>query len=424
MKSKIKKLEGTERHLEISLPPERVNKVLDETLEDIREKAQIPGYRQGKAPISLIRKSYEKDAIDEVKKRLIPEAYQQALNEHNIAPVSYPEISDIAIDLAGALSFKAKVDLHPEVKPRKYKGLKVTRHKINVKDEEVDEALSRIRNMHAEFIDKDTPMGKGDFGICDVEAFVEGKPISKKHENMWIEADKDSSLLGLGEELCGMGKGARKDVEVTLPENYPDKKYAGKKATFNIEVKEVKEKKLPDLNDDLAKKLEKDNMDQVRDEIRTQLMQKKEYNEKVNMKNQVMEQLLKKHLFNVPKSMVKRQLDVLLEKTQNELAQKGVDKETIESQKETLAGRLQQDAENKVRLYFILSEIAKEENINVEDEEVDSWLKSLADSYNQSLEKVKEYYKEKDLIDGLREQLREEKTLDFLVSEAVVVDKK
>lgn len=423
MKSKVKKLEGTARELAISLTSEQVNKVLSEVLEDIRKTAKIPGFRPGNAPLDIVQKHYEKDAMDEVKRRIIPEAYQRALEEHNVAPVSYPEVSGLIMDPSGGMTFKAKVDVYPEIKLRKYKGLKATREKVSVTDAEVDEAFLRIRNIHAEFTEKDGPVDKGDFGICDIEAFIDGKAITKKHNNMWIEANKDSSLLGLGEELCGMKKGERKDVEVTLPENYPDKKYAGKQAMFNMEIKDVRVKKLPELDDTLAKKLKKENISEVREEFRSELMERKAHNSKVNMKNQIMEQLLKGHFFDVPGAMVERQLDVLVERAQSELAEKGVDKETIESQKDELKKRLKGDAEKKIRLYFILNEIANENKIAVEDEEVDNWLKSLADSYNQPFEEVKKYYKEKDLIDGLKEQLREGKTLDFLLSEASVTEK-
>lgn len=423
MKSKVKKLEGTARELAISLTSEQVNKVLSEVLEDIRKTAKIPGFRPGNAPLDIVQKHYEKDAMDEVKRRIIPEAYQRALEEHNVAPVSYPEVSGLIMDPSGGMTFKAKVDVYPEIKLRKYKGLKATREKVSVTDAEVDEAFLRIRNIHAEFTEKDGPVDKGDFGICDIEAFIDGKAITKKHNNMWIEANKDSSLLGLGEELCGMKKGERKDVEVTLPENYPDKKYAGKQAMFNMEIKDVRVKKLPEIDDTLAKKLKKENISEVREEFRSELMERKAHNSKVNMKNQIMEQLLKGHSFDVPGAMVERQLDVLVERAQSELAEKGVDKETIESQKDELKKRLKGDAEKKIRLYFILNEIANENKIAVEDEEVDNWLKSLADSYNQPFEEVKKYYKEKDLTDGLKEQLREGKTLDFLLSEASVTEK-
>ena len=423
MKSKLKKLEGTLRQFHIEIPKEKVDQVFNEVLAGIQRTAVIPGFRQGKAPIDIVRKSHQETAMDEVKQRLIPEGYQSALMEHKVRPVSYPEVTDVNMGLAGSLTFMAKVDAHPEINLRKYKALKVTSEKVSVKDEEVESALDRIKNMNAEFTDIDSPLKKGDYGICDVQTFMDGEEISKKRENMWIEVDKEASMLGLGEKLEGLKKGEAKDIEAELPKEYPDEKYAGKKATFRIEIKEAKEKKLPELNDELAKKVGKGTVEEMRQEISKQLAERKEANVKTAMKNQIMEQLLAEHSFDLPGTMVERQLKVLMEKAENELTSKGVDKETIESHKETLKEKLQKEAEAKVKLYFILDAIANIEEIAADDSEVDEWLKSLATSYNQPFDKVKEYYQQHDLIGGLKEQLREEKTLDFLLSEANVKGK-
>jgi len=422
VKSNVKKLEGTSRQIDIELPRETVDKVFDEVLQDIRKKSQIPGFRPGKAPLEMVQKMHQQDAMDEVARRLVPMAYEQALSKHEMKPVNFPEVTDVNFGPSGTLTFRAKVDVHPEIKLQKYKGLKVTRKKVSVKDEEVDETLTRFRNMFAEFTDTDRPIQKGDFGVCAVETFVDGESISKKRENMWIEADKEESMLGLGEELCGMNKGDTKDIEATLPKEYPDKKFAGKKAVFRVELKETKEKKLPDVDDELAKKLGKDTLAEAREEIKTQLLERKDQNEKVSMKNQIMGELLRRHSFALPPTMVKRQLKVLMDRAENELTKKGVDKDAIKSHEDKLTAQLNVEAENKVRLYFILDAVADRENIEVTDEEVDNWLSALAGSYNQPFEEVKKYYEEHDLIGGLKEQLREEKTLDFLLSEAAVSD--
>lgn len=424
MKSKLKKLNGTAREFEIEVPKETVDAVFSQVLEDIRKTAQVPGFRPGKAPLDVIQKKHQEDIADEVKRQLVPKGYQYALDEHGLDPVSYPEISEVNIGLSGNLTFKAKVDIHPEVSVKKYRGIKVTTEKISVKDEEVEETLERFRNMHADFIDAARPIKKGDFGICDVDMSSEGETIAKKRENMWIEANKDASLLGVGEEIIGLEKGSSKDIEVTLPENYPDKKYAGKKAVFHVLVKDIKEKKLPEVNDELAKKIGKDTLQEAREEIRSQLLERKESNAKINMKNQILEDILKRHKMDLPETIVARQLKVLMEKAENELLQKGVTKEVIEEHKAKLEEQLSKEAENKVKSYFLLDEIANIEKIEVTDEEVDNWMASLAASYNQSLDDVKKYYKEHDLIGGLKEQLREEKTLDFLLSEAVITEKK
>jgi len=423
MKSRIKKLKGASRQIDIEMSRESVDRVFNEVLEDIRKTANVPGFRAGKAPMDIIRRDYGKDAIDEVKRRLIPRGYQQALDEHVLRPVSYPEVSDVSINPAGSLLFTARVDIHPDVAVKNYKGLKVTQEKISVSDEEVDEVIERLRNINAEFVDHEGPVRKGDFAICDVETFADGELVAKKRENMWIEAEKDASLLGMGEDLCGMNKGDVKDIDVTLPENYPDKKYAGRKAVFKVELKDIKIKKLPDVDDALGKKLGKETLAEARDEVRAQLLEKKESNARVNMKNQIMEELLRRSNFDLPGSMVERQLKVLIERAENELASKGVDKQTIESHKEKLREQLRKEAENKVRIYFILDRIADIEEIKVSEDEIKDWLRSLAGSYNKPFEEVEKYYREHDLIGGLREQLREEKTLDLLLSEASIRQK-
>ncbi|MBU1084710.1 MAG: trigger factor, partial [Candidatus Omnitrophica bacterium] len=255
MKSKIKRLDGTAVQIDVSLPKKNVEDAFKKHLENVRKTAKIPGFREGKAPIDLIEKKYAGDVMEEVKQRLVPEAYQKALEDNALDPLSYPEISPIEIDPHGDMVFTAKVDTYPEVNLRKYKGLKAEREKVKVSDKETKEALEHIAGIHAEFTTVERPVKKGDFGICDVETLMDGKVIAKKRENMWIEADKEASMLGMGESLCGLNPPAEKEIEAELPENYPDKKYAGKKAVFSIKLKEVKERKVPELDEKFAKKL-------------------------------------------------------------------------------------------------------------------------------------------------------------------------
>ncbi|MCK5450426.1 MAG: trigger factor [Candidatus Omnitrophica bacterium] len=423
MKSKVKKLDGTARELSIELSKVKVEQVFDEVFEDIRKTAKIPGFRPGKVPMDIVKKHHQGDAAEEVKRRLIPEAYQSALDEHEINPLSYPEVSDVKLSLTGEFTFIARVDAVPQVEVKKYKGLKVKTEKVKVTDDEIVKTLTRIQNINAEFIDIDEPLKKGDFSICDVETFIEGKVIAKKRENMWIEVNKEASMLGVGEELCGLKKGDKKDIEVVLPKNYPDKKYAGEKAVFHVEIKETKKKKLPELNNEFAKKIGKETMEEAKEEIKNQLFLGKEDSARGEMKNQIMKQLLDVHKINLPETMVARQLKVLMEKAGNELTQKGVLEKDIEDHKDKLKERFQIEAENKVKLYFLLDEIANREEISVNEEEVDNWIKNLAGSYSKPFDEVKKYYTENNLIGGLKEQLREEKALDFLLSEAVILEK-
>jgi len=420
MKSKIKKLEGASREILIEMSKDKVESIFEQVFADIQKTAKMNGFREGKVPMDIVKTTYGADAEDEVKRRVIPEAYQAALEEHNVTPVSFPEVDNVVIEPKGKLTFKVVADVCPEIGLKKYTDIKVKVSDFAVSEKETNEALEHLIGMNAEFADIDRALEKDEFGICDVETFIDGKSISAKRENMWIEANKEASLLGVGEEICGMKKGDVKDIEVTLPENYPDKQYSGKKAIFHVEVKETKNKKLPKLNDEFAKKLGKDSIDLLRVEVETQLKGRKEVNSQIKMKNQIIEDLLKKHSFELPPSMVKRQLKVLIERAENELKSKGVEKNLIDEHKEKMKEQFTKEAQDKVKLYFILDGIAMKENVEVSEEEVDLWFQSLAASFNKPLEEVKKYYSEHDLLGGVMEQLREDKTLDLLLTYADV----
>ncbi len=423
MKSKVKKLEGTAKQFDVEMPKNAVDEAFKEVVADIQKSATLHGFRKGKVPLDIVQKNYAEDADNELKRRLIPVAYQSALETHDVTPVGYPEVWDVNVSEKG-LTFKAKVDAYPKVDLGRYSALAVKISKISVTEKEIDEAIERFRNMQADFADIEGPLKKGDFAVAKVETFADGKAISKERENMWIEVSKEASLLGMGEKLEDLKKGDKKEIKVTLPEKYPDEKYAGKEALFKVEIKETKRKQLPELNDEFAAKIGSTTMSDAREEVKKRLLERKEADLKVSMKNQIMEQLLKKHSFDLPLSMVRRQLKVLTERAEEELKSKGVDKKVIEEHKEKLSKSLSTEAENKVKLYFILEKIAGIEKISVSVEDVDDWIKVLAGSYQKPFEEVKKYYKEHDLIGGLQEQLREEKTLDFLLEKSETVTKK
>ena len=423
MKSKITKINDVRHELHIEIPKEHVDSAFEEIISEYKKEAKIPGFRPGKAPLDIVVKNYGKAAMEEAQRRVIPEAYQKALDKHNMEPISYPDLSDVECSMTGEVKFKAQFDVHPAVNIKKYKGIKITSEKIGVKEKEVEEALERIQNMNAEFKDIERELKHGDFGVCAVETHIDGKVVSAKRDNMWIEVNKEASFLGMGEELTGLKKGDKKDIEVTLPENYGDDKFAGKKAIFKLIVKETKEKELPELNDELAKKIGKETIKDVRSEIKDQLLLRKEENNNIKLKNQILEFLIEKNKMDVPESMVKRQLKVLVERAENDLLQKGVDKKIIEQQKEEIENKLKKEAEDKVRVYFLLDDIAKQEKIEIADSEIDKWYESMASHYSKEKDEVKKNYESNNLVEGLKEQLREEKILNFLVEEAEISGK-
>ncbi len=424
MNSRIKNVESCRKLLKIEMPGDLVEKVTQEVYRQIKKVAKIPGFRPGYAPQDLMEKHYSGDAKEQVLKRLIPEGYRQALKFHKVIPVGLPRVFNIDLRKNGPLTFEAEVDTKPDFRLKKYKGVKVVKKRISVSPEEVDKGLSRLRQMYAKYIDSEGPVKKNDHAVCEVEAFVDGAPVTKKNKNMWIQADKEASLLGMGEELIGLAKGQAKEINAKLPDDYADKKYAGKLAKFKVLVNEIKEKRLAELDDSFAVGLKFKNLDALRKGIESELYARKENSLKIGMKNQILESFLKENKFSVPSGMVGRQKEVLAGRLEMELTQKGLGKEEAEKKVKELDSKLEHDAIDKIRLYFILDDIAVKEKIETSENDIKERIKNIALSTGRSAEEVRKYYEKENLIGGLSEEIKEGKVLDFLLKEANVAEAK
>jgi len=422
MNSRVKNIESCKKLFKIEIPKDLVEKTTKDVYREINKAAKIPGFRPGSAPQDLLEKRYSGDAKEQVLKRLIPEGYRQALLSHNVTPVGLPRVFNIDFRGDKPLTFEAEVDTRPVIKLKNYKGIKVRKKRISVSEEEINEGLSKLRQMYAKYRDAARPVKKGDHVVCSVEAFIDGKPVTKKNENMWIQADKEASLLGMGEELIGLAKGQVKEIDAKLPDDYPDKKYAGKLAKFKVLVNEVKEKCTAELDDAFAGQLKFENLEALKKGIESELYARKENSLKIGMKNQILEKFLKENKFSIPGGMAARQKEVMAKRFEMELTQKGMSKEEAEKKVKELDPKLEQDAGDKIRLYFILDDIALKEKIETNENDIAERLKNIALSTGQSVEEVRKYYEKENLMGGLSEEIRESKTLDFLLKEADIRD--
>lgn len=422
-KSKSKKIEECTTLFEIEVPPEIIAKAFEEVYEEIAKIANIPGFRVGKAPKDMVIKHYAKDAKEEVLKRLVPEAYRSAVEEHEIRPIGLPEISDVNFEEAKLLSFKAKVNTRPVFKLRDYKGLKVAKKKVTIKDEDVEKTIDNLRGMHAKYLTvEDRPVSMGDYVVSDMDCFVDGKPIHKKRENLWLYADKDSLVPGLSDGLVGMKKGEEKDIEVTLPEKYPDKAVAGKRAKYHVYAKEIKERQLPKVDDELAKLFGRQNLEDLKKEISKELSSRAAMDADIAVENQLLGKITDDNVFEVPSSLVARQLDFMVEDTKKHLLEKGFKKEDLDKQDEEFKKKFKDEAVRRVRLLFILDDIADKENIETTDDDVKEAYKSISAQTGQPEDTVKNYYEKEDMVESLKDKVRESKVIQFLLKNAQITE--
>jgi len=421
VKTKAKELEECSTLFEIEVPKETVDQAFEKVYSEMTKVASIPGFRPGKAPKELVKKRYSKEAKKEVINHLIPDAYQKAVEEHKIDPIGYPDITDLVFEAGKAMSFKAKIDTRPKFKLKNYKGIEVEKKKTAVKDEDVDKALDNLRQYSAKYVAvEDRPARMDDYVVSDLDCLVDAKPAHKKRENLWLYIEKGSIMSGLTEKMIGMNKSEERDIEVELPKEYPDKNIAGKSAMYHVKVKEIKVRSLPNIDDEFAKDLGKENLADLKKEVAKELENKMRSDNEIAAENQLLNKIIDDNNFAVPSALVKKQIQMMSENAKVRLLEKGFKKEDLDKKDGELEERFKDDALKQVRLLFILDRIAKDEGVKADEKDLEDAYKSISIRSGKSEKEVKDHYEKEGLVDSLLERIREEKTISFLLKSAVI----
>lgn len=424
MKSKVKQIDACSTLLEIEASRETIEKAFDEVYDEISKVANIPGFRVGKAPKDMVKLSYAKAAKEEVLKRLVPEGYKKAVIEHGLTPVGAPEISDLVFEEDKPLVFKAKVETRPKFKLKTYKGLNLEKKKAAVTEEDINNTLKSLREMNAKYIAADDrPIQMGDYVVSDLDCFVDGKAVHKKRENLWLTVEKDSYIPGLSEKLVGLKKGQEVDIDAKLPEKYPDAKLAGKEARYHVVAKEIKERKLPELDDAFAKDLGKESLEELKKAITEELEARAKSTAEISVENQLLDKIVADNVFGVPASFVARQLDHMVEDAKKRLQERGFGKDELDKKDKEFKDKFKDDAERQIRLLFILDEIAGTEKIEATDEDVAGAYKTIAAQSGKDEGFVRDYYEREGLVDNLKDKIREGKTVKFLLDNSKITEK-
>ncbi|RAN22593.1 trigger factor [Geobacillus sp. A8] len=426
MSVKWEKLEGNEGVLTVEVDAEKVNKGLDAAFKKVVKNITLPGFRKGKVPRVLFEKRFGVEALyQDALDILLPEAYAKAVEEAGIEPVSMPEIDIEQMEKGKSLIFKAKVTVKPEVKLGQYKGLEVEKMDATVTDEDIENELKRLQENYAELVVKeDGTVENGDTVVIDFEGFVDGEPFEGgKAENYSLEIGSGTFIPGFEEQLVGMKAGEEKEIQVTFPEEYHAEQLAGKPATFKVKVHEVKAKQLPALDDEFAKDVDEEveTLDELKAKIRARLEEAKKNEAETALRNAVIEKAAANAEMDIPEVMIKNETDRMLREFDQRLQMQGLNLQLyyqFSGQDEaSLREQMKEDAEKRVRAALTLEAIAKAENIEVTDEEVNKELEKMAEAYKLSVDKLKELLGS---LDGVKEDLKWRKTVDFLVEHSKV----
>jgi trigger factor len=424
MRVSVEEISPIKKKMNVEVPEDEVAKEVDSFYRELNRKAKIKGFRPGKVPRNILERHFKDYVKAEVIQKLIQESYPQALSEAKLHPVSNPLIDPGEMEGGKPFQYAATIETKPEIKLEGYIGLKLEGKKEGVKDEEVEERLKNLQNIHAQLktISDPRPVQTGDFVIIDYEASVDNKPLEEgKATDFTVEVGSGRFIPDLEEKLVGLMPDEEKGIEVSFPEDYGYKKWAGKTLSFHVKIKEVKEKILPPLDDEFAKDLgDYSSLENLRLKLREEIEKEKKLILERQLKDQMVEQLLQVNSFEVPESLVEEQTRTLVSDTKMRLAAQGVDFKNLGLSEEKLQGDYREMAQKQVRTFLILEKIADQEGITVTDEEAEDRVREISERTHQKFDVVKRYYEKNGLIPEVKAGIVSEKILNFLLEKANV----
>jgi trigger factor len=410
------------RELELEIPADEVSKAMERVAKDFAKVARVPGFRPGKAPITLIRRRFADDIKGEVLQSLVPERVEKAVSEQKLTPVSQPRVEQLDFNDGQPLKFRAVFEVLPEFELGNYKDLHLEMPVMDVVDEDVTKTLEDMRERAAAFAPAEgRPVEDGDFVQLKLTGTPEGEGEPLQADSVLCHIGAEETMAPFNENLRGVNIGDHKDFDVPYPADYPDAKLAGKTYHYSVDVLGIKTKKLAELNDDFAKDVsDASTLDELKKKIREGLEDQRDHKQKDLLREKVLGEIVKLHDFPVPQSLVEHQMDVRLERVVRSLAQQGVDPRAVNIDWVSLRKRNEDRAKDDVKAELIVDRIATAENIDVTEEEVEHELQHLAGHSNESAEAIRARLTKQGTLDRIKAKLRSDKTLDWLAQNARV----
>jgi len=425
MNSKLEKIEKNTATLEIEVSEEQFEKGIQKAYKKNVGRFNIPGFRKGKAPRVIIERYYGEgvfyeDAINEV----CPEAYQAAVDQHKLHPVDRPEIDIVQLEKGKPFIFKAIVTVKPEVVLGDYKGIRVEKKEYPVTDEDVDKELENMRNANARMVAVEgRPAKKDDMVIIDYKGFVgEEQFEGGTAENQPLVLGSGHFIEGFEDQLIGAKAGDSVEVKVTFPEDYHAEHLAGKEAVFKVDVKEIKEKELPDLDDEFAKDVsEFETLEDLKKDIRKKLEERAAHRAKHETEDEVIKKVTELSEIDIPEVMIEKQIDSMVRDFEMQLMYQGLKLEGYldyyNKSMEEFRDGLKSEATERVRTQLTLEKVSQVEGVTASEEELDKELEEMAKRYKmEDIEKFKKSMGE-DELNYIRESIIIRKTVDLLVDE-------
>ncbi len=413
-------VEGCKHELEITVPVEDIQQETERVVADIAKKAKLPGFRPGKAPQNLIRTRFKQEIQQDVLEKILPKAFRARAEQDQLQIVGTPNVTDVHFHEGEPLRFKAQFEVMPTIELKEYRDLPVVYNEPTVTEVQIEERLNSIRDQKAEYINQDPrPLADGDFAVVDLTSIggVEGEPI--KSENMMLHIGDPETMPEFTEALRGVSPGEQKEVDVTYPEDYAQERIAGKTVRFLIDVKGVRQKELPELNDEFARDLgDFQNLDEVRDAIRKAIFAEEDHKAKTEAKDKLVDQIVTNHEFPVPETFIDRQIENQVETYLRQIAGRGVDPRNLKLDWNKIKESQKDKATHDVKASLLLEKIADTEQIHATQEELDREVQRIAKQEREPVAAMRMKLEKDGALGRIANRIRTDKVLNFLFEHA------
>jgi trigger factor len=426
MQVTVKDVSTVKKILSIEVPEKDVVQELDNAYKTLKKNAKIKGFRPGKAPRSVLERYYKQDVHNDVTSKLLQDSFIAALKETELSIVGQPQLDPPSLDEKGPYKYEATVEVKPELGELDFKGLKLQKNLYEVSDEEIDTQLKLLQKNLAkrEPITEERPVQEDDFVSIDYQGFKDGQPFveTQKTKNFTMKVGAGSILKEFDEQIIGMQPGASREIQVKFPEDYFNDKLANHEITFQTTVNEIREEKLPEIDDEFAKELgQYENLDAVKKAITDNLQQGYDKRVEHELNEQIFEALIAKTEFELPESMVEYELEGIVEEAERSFAYYNKSMEEAGLSKEKLSEQYRGTAEKQVRRHLILGQIVDQEKLTLADGELEKGFEEIAASVNQPAEQIRSYYQQNsDKLEIFKHTLLEKDAIKLIIDNSTI----
>ena len=425
MKTSLEEISPVKKKLSIEIESTEVDKKLNEAYRELGKKAKIPGFRPGKVPRKILETHFSAQVTEDVTKNLISETFPMAIQEVETFPLGAPLLEKDILKQGQNFKYSAVMEVRPKFEVNDYLELEEEKERFSVSEEDVRKQLEQIRETNGKLttIDQGRPIQKDDYVVIDYEGFEEGSPLEGiKSPNFLLKVGSNEFHPGFDEALTGLHKEDETEIRVDFEKDHYHLKLAGKSVDFKVKITDIKEMVLSELNDEFAQNLGADikDLEDLKNKVRESITAQEEKRIDRDLKQRILKKISDSVDFELPQILIESEIDYAVENVTQNLMSSGSSLEKAGLSEEKLREEFKPSAKKRVKDLLILGEIAKQDNIEVDEEDLANSFRDLAANMGQDIETIRKYYEAKNMVGSLKEKLLEEKTLNYLVENAKI----